>query len=199
MSLTALERIEALEKKAQELQAQALGAYQFAERALEGTVGTSQSLAATAKTLTALISVLSDKKTLTGEEILDGIRKIDEQNAREDVQDAVKAGTLRPIETVHQAALVVVRQIVIPTKDPVPIVLAEYRLIELPSPFTQPELREKMSGKKVGDSLTASDPQKTLTTTILEAYELVEATSAGEQPEGAKQDGKQDQGAAAQG
>lgn len=196
---TALERLDAVEKKVQEADARAAAATQLAERAFSGSIGTSQSLAAAAKTLTALISVLTEKKVVTGEQIIDGIRRIDESNTREEIAEALKAGAIRPIETVHPAALVILKQVVIPVQDPRPIVLAEYRSVELPSPFTPPQLREQLSGKKVGDTVTSSDKQKTVTTTIVEAYELVEVSKPGEQVEGEKTDGEAKEEQAPQG
>lgn len=194
---TALERIDDLEKKIQELDARSRAAHDFAEAGYKSGLGTNQSLAATAKTLTALISVLAEKQVMTGEEVLDGIRKIDENNTREEVADAVKAGNLRPLQVVHQGAVVVVKQVVIPKENPKPIVLAEYRAIELQSQFTPQKLREKFDGKKIGDTITTSSDTQDILTTVIEAYEIVTKSVAGEnlnnEGDGTNGEGKEQQ------
>lgn len=178
---SALERIDALEKKVQELDARSANAYSFAEEAVKRGVSFSQQLAATAKTMTALISTLTAKEIVASEEILDGIRKIDEDNAREEIEGAVASGWLKKAEVVAESSLVVLKQVAIPTgDDPTPILLADYRTLELPSPLTPPDVRKQLVGKKIGETVTFQGDKATIVTTVKEVYEAVEVVQGGE-------------------
>ena len=92
---------------------------------------------------------------------------------------------------VHQGSVLVIKQVLIAKENPKPIVTANYRVLELQSQFTSPKLRETFAGKKIGDVITMSDQEKTILTTIVEAYEIVEMAVPGEgqQAEGADANG----------
>ena len=177
---TALERLDSVEKKAQETEGRANAALQIAEDVMRQGVETSQGLAAIGKTLTALLSVLTEKSLIKGEEILNGIRRIDENNAKEEISSAVKHGVLSQTDVVGDTSIVVLNQVAVPNQDPTPVTLADYRIVEMGAQLTHPQLKEQLKGKKVGEAMVHTSAEGEIISKVLEIYQINEMQKQGE-------------------
>lgn len=172
---TALERIEELEKRCQQIEANTGGTYALAENCLQKLMALEQSYAALAKTLHAVITSLKEDGNLSDEKVMGNIRKLDDEQDRIRIQEMTEAGTIKSIDTVHENSLAVVKNVVIPKDNPNPVTLSEYRVIEMPSPTLAPKIRQELTGKKVGDTVKMSTKEFDALYVVLEAYELAEA------------------------
>ncbi len=181
MNPTALERIEALEKKVQELEANTANTATFAERAIQNVSALGQSQSAFGKTLTALISILTEKGTVDSDAILTKIREIDDRSERERVEHMVRNGVLVSSEVSNAESIVVVKQIFVPSANPEkPVELSNFRAVELFSPEMPPQLRDQLVDKKVGDTITTKSKEGDFLNTFVAIYNIAPEKAGGE-------------------
>lgn len=179
---SALERIEALEKKVQELEANQAGTHQFAEQALNNSAMLGQAQTAFGKTLTALISILTEKGAVEGDIILAKIREFDDRTEKERVQQMVTGGILVSTEVSSTETIVIISQIFIPEESPEKSVqLSGYRTVELFSPEIPPQLRDQFLNKKIGETITTMAPGGgKILNTVIEIYGIASEKTGGE-------------------
>jgi hypothetical protein len=177
---SALERIEDLEKQVQQVGANSAGSYALAESGLQKLISLEQSYAALAKTLHALISSLKESGHVSDEKVMAGIRKLDDDQAQENIARAVEAGVLKRTETLDADSIAITKTIVIYKDKPVPITVSNYQITQIPAPETSPRLRQELIGKKVGDTVKVSTEQFEALYVVVEAYGLAEASKVGD-------------------
>lgn len=180
---TALERIEENEKRIQQVEANSAGAYALAENVLQKLISLEQSYAAIAKTLHAVITTLKEADVISDEKVMENIRKLDDDQAKQSVAEMVQNNVIKSTDTVSATSLVVVKNVVIPTENPTPIVLSNYRLVEMPSQTVSAKLRDELAGKKVGDTVKTQGDGFEALYIVLEAYELAEMNKMGDNQE----------------
>lgn len=180
---TALERIEELEKRCQMNEANIAGVNQIAEAGLQKLISLEQSYAALAKTIYALISSLKESGHVSDEKLMNGIRKLDDDQDRSRIAEMRRVGLIKGAQAVQESSLIVVKNLIITRDNPAPMVLSEYRSIEVASPATPPALRSELIGKKIGETAKVSSDDFDSLYIVQEIYELAEAQRMGENGE----------------
>lgn len=141
-----------------------------------------QSLASLSKTCAAMVQELSETKVLNQQNVMERIRKSEEESDKARVDKMVSQKVLSAIDEVKADSLLVVAQTFVPKNgDPVDVV-SEYRSSDLSSPEIDEETRKTYVGKRAGDVVELNLDDGVLKTTVLQIYDYVKvyAESKGE-------------------
>lgn len=171
---TALERIDDLEKRSQQNEANSSGATAMAEAGLHKLVALEQSYAALAKTVYGLISYLKDKGMIEDKAVMAAIRKLDEQNNKREVESLEASGKLLPTEEVLGNGLVIARTVLTESNSAETTVLSEYNVLDLSNQNTSSDLRSGLTNKKAGEWVDLPVEGETITHTVLKSYKFAE-------------------------
>ena len=153
----------------------------FIQELINRGLSVEQSYAALAKTVNALVQVLSENKLIDGKAVLTNIRKYDESQEKERIKRMLAFNAIQAADITTEESVVVVSQNLI-LEDGTTDVISEYRVVEVSSPLAEGETN-KFLDKKVGDVVDVDVEGGRLSTTVLEIYAYVQTTATEEQKE----------------
>jgi len=185
---TTMERIDRMEQDVNQLKMLFMQAQQANEFLMQKATAVEQSYASLAKTVTALVAELVDKNVVDDHAVMSRIRDIDEKAERERVQAMLKEKIIKTSEEIGENSLVAIKQAVVETdteKGTREKLVANYRLIEMGAQFSIPEVKERLKGLRVGNTIEVNREEKDgvvsiLNATVLEIYDIAQ----GERVEG---------------
>jgi hypothetical protein len=180
--LSALERLERLEKDFDAIKQNLFAVAQSSELTAQRLLGVEHSAAAMGKMMGAITKQLKAKGLLDDAAVMDQIRADDDEAAKERVESMVKEGFIAPVETVNETSLVIVSHDILDQKTSVTKHMSSYRSIEMPSPGVTQKVKQDLINRKVGDKFETETGDKTQTAivTVLAIYNLVERQAPGE-------------------
>lgn len=135
-------------------------------------MGLEQAHAAISKTISAVVSELSDSGNLDQNSVMTRLRKSDEAADKARIDQMLQLGVIAESNTVNSDSLITVSQTFTPEGKEATII-AEYRSYELASELLDETAREKYVGKNVGDVVEIDVDGGKLSTTIIGSYSLV--------------------------
>jgi hypothetical protein len=135
-------------------------------------MGLEQAHAAISKTISAVVSELSDSGNLDQNSVMTRLRKSDEAADKSRIDQMLQLGVIAESNTVNSDSLITVSQTFTPEGKEA-TVIAEYRSYELSSELLDEAAREKYVGKNVGDVVEIDVDGGKLSTTIIGSYSLV--------------------------
>jgi hypothetical protein len=135
-------------------------------------MGLEQAHAAISKTISAVVSELSDSGNLDQNSVMTRLRKSDEAADKARIDQMLQLGVIAESNTVNSDSLITVSQTFTP-EGKESTVIAEYRSYELASELLDETAREKYVGKNVGDVVEIDVDGGKLSTTIIGSYSLV--------------------------
>jgi hypothetical protein len=172
----ALERLELLEKKFEQIEVKYNKDGQAFEMLAKKELELEQGLTSIAKTLAGLVSALSDKKVVADEEIISRIRRMDEEEERKRLGFLKSSNIIRKSESVQTDSLVVISQALMTTDGSIKNI-SDFRIIEMPlyNNKANDKVFLALIGKKVKESfqLPGNNSNETVLVTVQEIYELV--------------------------
>lgn len=145
-------------------------------------MGMEQSFASLSKMFSAVVSELSDAKVLNQGAVLERIRKADETQEKQRVEEMLQLKVIEKSDKTEvgpKGSLIVLSQNFTDKEGKVDIV-AEYRALELSRPEIDEKTKADYAGKSVGDVVELNLEEGVLRTTILEIYKYVEVYAQGE-------------------
>lgn len=135
-------------------------------------MGLEQAHAAISKTISAVVSELSDAGNLDQNSVMTRLRKSDEAADKARIEQMIKLGVIAESNTVNSDSLITVSQTFTPEGKET-TTIADYRSYELASELLDDSAREKYVGKNVGDVVEIDVEGGKLSTTIIGSYSLV--------------------------
>lgn len=161
----------------------------YAQFSTQRSMGVEQSVTSLAKTAHAMVAILSEANLVEdfGKKVMQRIRDNDEKAESDRIESMLTQGTIKSSEVSDASSLVVVSQDFLPKKeddkDQAPSEnIANYRVVELPSEMIPKDVRDKMTGKKVGDQIPLEEEDGVSTMTIKAIYNIVPVQKSGDTP-----------------
>lgn len=177
--MSTLERIEELEKKNKEMSLSLEAMSQFCQQVAQKTQGIEQSATQLAKTLAAITKVLIKRNVIDDMEVLEIMRKEDEDQLRSQISGLVQSGIFEKATEIGADSVVLVKQALVDTKSGEFTVLSNYTPLEMSRQDIPETVKADLIGKKIKETYSFTDRPEMIT--ILEIYNAVEIKK-GEEP-----------------
>jgi hypothetical protein len=142
-------------------------------------MGLEQSYASLAKTISAVISELTDSNSLNQESVMLRLRKSDEASDKARIDQMIELKVIAPTDIVLPDSVIVVSQDFTPTEGETSVV-AEYRSFELSSPNIEDAVKQGYVGKTIGDVVSIALADGILNTKLLQVFNYVQSSAQGE-------------------
>jgi hypothetical protein len=161
--------------------------FNYLQMLIQRHMSLEQTTTSLAKTLTAVSEELESRlgtegKSGFGLAVLTRIRRREEAAERDRVSQMIALKAIEPTDSVGDSSVFILSQVYTSVSGESEIV-AEYRVIEVPSQLTDPTVKALFVGKKVGDTIEdqskndQGEVQGTLVSTILSIYNLAQSAS----------------------
>lgn len=176
-----LERIEKLEESMSQVVAKVTSPDPMVQMLSNKTLGIEQSVTSMGKTLSAVAEELTEIGVMNGTSVMARLRRAEDETSRNNVKGLLQEKVIEVAEKVDGASLVAVEQKIINIDSGEVTVLAEYNLISMNSPVTDPAWRTSLIGKKVAETVKGiTDGSEEEILTIKEIYKISEREVEGE-------------------
>ena len=176
-----LERIQQLEESLSKVVAKITSPDPMTQMLSNKVLGIEQSVTSMGKTLSAVAEELTETGVMNGTSVMARLRRAEDESSRNNVKGLLSEKVIETAEEVDGASLVAVEQKIINTSTGDVTILAEYNLISMNSPATDPAWKTSLIGKKAGETVKGlADGSEEEILTIKEIYKISEKEVEGE-------------------
>ncbi len=158
--------------------------FNFCQALAQREMSAEQSATSLGKTIHALVSELESQKLINSDNVMTRIRRMDEESEKARISQMVQLKVIQESEEVKNESIFVVSQKHV-SKEGKEEVVAEFRVIEMPSQLTNEQVKSLFLGKKVGETVeeTLKDGEGQVEGTLLskveQVYELTQKAEVG--------------------